>query len=156
MTHVSRRHLAKGAAWTIPAVAIAASAPSLAASPSNGPGEGTPGDGGSQPPVVVEGSSFAEKCQGNAEVPGGWPKQGYRMELTVSSPDAPAPKVLSVVLGNGSTGTVLDVGPVQLRPGVWEYVVQAASSPSSLTITYTIGDGTTQSATIPASPHCNG
>lgn len=151
MTHVSRRHLAKGAAWTLPAVAIAAAAPSLAAS-----GNGSPGDDDPQPPVVVQASSFAQKCQGQAEVPGGWPKQGYRMVLTVSSPDAPAPQVTSVVLGNGSTATVLDIAPVQLSPGVWEYVVKAASSPSSLTITYTIGDGTTRTATIPASPHCGG
>ena len=31
--HMNRRTLAKGAAWTLPAIAVAASAPSLAASP---------------------------------------------------------------------------------------------------------------------------
>lgn len=151
MTHVSRRHLAKGAAWSLPAVAIAAAAPSLAASEAGSRGSGDP-----QPPVVIQASSFAQKCQGQAEVPGGWPKQGYRMVLTVSSPDAAAPQVISVVLGNNKPGTVLDIAPVQLSPGVWEYVVKAASSPSSLTITYTIGDGTIRTATISASPHCGG
>lgn len=144
MTNVSRRHLAKGPAWALPVVAIAASAPSLAASEADSPGN----DG--QPPIVVQPLSFAHKNQGAAVVPGGWPKEGYHLVLTVSSPDAPAPQVTSVSLENGTPGTVLDVGPVPLSPGVWEYVFQAASSPVPLTVTvsYTIGDGTARTATI--------
>lgn len=151
MSTVSRRHLAKGAAWTVPAVAIAASAPSLAASGSSSPGDGAPG---TTPPAVVEGMSLADKCQGKSQVPGGWPKQGYRLELTVSPVTAPAPTISSITLGNGSPGEVLAVTPVQLRPGVWEYVVRAASSPSTLTVTYAIGDGRVQTARVHASPHC--
>lgn len=147
-SNISRRHLAKGAAWTVPAVTIAASAPSLAASQSSG-------EDGPTPPVVVQGASFAEKCQGQAQVPGGWPKQGYRMVLTVSSVDAPAPTVASVVLGNGSAATVV-AGPVSIGAGEWEYVVKASASPSTLTVTYTITDGTVRTVTIPASPHCGG
>lgn len=67
---------------------------------------------------------------------------------------APAPTISSITLGNGTPGEVLAVTPVQLRPGVWEYVVKAASSPSTLTVVYTIGDGPVQTARVHASPHC--
>lgn len=151
MTAVSRRHLAKGAAWPVPAVVIAAAAPSLAASGSSSPGDGGPG---TTPPAVVEGLSLADKCQGKSQVPGGWPKQGYRLELTVSPVTAPTPTISSITLSNGTPGEVPAVTPVQLRPGVWEYVVKAASSPSTLTVVYTVGAGPVQTARVHASPHC--
>lgn len=138
-TTVSRRSVAKGVAWTLPAVSIAAAAPSLAASP--------------EEPVIEESSSYAEKCQGASQVPGGWPKQGYRVQVTVVPATAPAPDLLSAVLGNGQVATIV-AGPTALGEGLWEYVLDAASSPSTITLTYTIGAGETKTATIPASPHC--
>lgn len=75
---ISRRSVAKGIAWTAPAITIAATAPALAAS-------------GSEAPVLVTGSSWADKCQGESQISGGWSKQGYRIRLTVSPADAPAP-----------------------------------------------------------------
>lgn len=138
---VSRRSLAKGAAWALPAVSIAAAAPSLAASP--------------EEPEIDEATSFAEKCQGISQVPGGWPKQGYRIQVTVVPETAPAPALISVVLGNGQEAVLL-AGPTAISAGLWEYVVDAASSPSTITLTYTIGTGATQTATIPARPNCGG
>ncbi|QBF46675.1 hypothetical protein [Janibacter limosus] len=146
MTNVSRRHLAKGPAWAIPAVDIAASASSLSASEADSPGNRE------QQPIVVQPLSFAQKIQGAVAVPSGWPKEGYRLVLTVSPADAPAPRVTSVSLEDGIPSTVLDVGPVPLRPGVWEYVFQTASSPApdtvNVNVSYTIGDGTARTATI--------
>lgn len=153
-TNLTRRSMAKGVAWALPAVSIAASAPSLAASDSSSiPGGGDGGD--PAPPVVDEATSFAEKCQGQSQVPGGWPKQGYRLVLTTSA-DAPAPIISSVVLGNGKEAEVLPIGPTAIGPGAWEYVIKAKSSPSSLTVVYTINGGSTRTATISASPHCVG
>ncbi len=145
---ISRRTVAKGIAWTAPAISVAAAAPALAASPGDSGEPGTP-----TPPVVDAAASYAAKCQGSATMPGGWPKQGYRVELTVSPSSAPAPVISSVVLGNGKTATLLKQA-LALRPGVWEYVIQADSSPSSITITYTIGTGTARTATITVRPHC--
>lgn len=141
-TTVSRRSVAKGVAWTLPAVSIAAAAPSLAASDH-------------EPPTIEESSSYAEKCQGASQVPGGWPKQGYRLQVTVVPATAPAPNLVSAVLGNGQSASIV-AGPTALGPGLWEYVLDAGSSPSSITITYTIGDGETRTATVPARPHCGG
>lgn len=144
-TTVSRRTLAKGVAWTLPAVSIAAAAPSLAASSEITEPSAT----------VTSATSFADKCQGNSQVPGGWPKQGYRMHLVVDPVDAGAPDLISVTLGNGKAGTLL-AGPTAVAPGVWEYAIQAQSSPSSLVVGYTIDGGAVQLATIQASPHCGG
>lgn len=141
-TAVSRRTLAKGVAWTLPAVSIAAAAPSLAASPV-------------EIPAIDAAASFAQKCQGQSQVPAGWPKQGYRIQVTVVPANAPAPALTSVVLGNGQVGTVV-AGPNLVGSGLWEYMVDATSSPSSIDLTYTIGSGETQTATIPAGPGCGG
>ncbi|MGO1166317.1 MAG: hypothetical protein ACTMHL_06845 [Janibacter sp.] len=142
---VSRRTLAKGVAWTAPAITIAAAAPSLAASTEI-----------EEPPVIVAAASFAEKGQGQSQVPGGWPKQGYRVQLTVAPATAPAPTLQTVTLGNGKAGTIV-AGPTSLGEGLWEYVVDASASPSSLILTYTFAaDGVTQTATIPARPKCGG
>lgn len=76
---MNRRALAKGAAWTAPAVMVAAAAPSLAASP--------------QPTRVT---GWACKMPGNS----GAIKHGYRVTLSVT----PTPQVvvpIAVVLANG-------------------------------------------------------
>ena len=88
-------------------------------------------------------------------MPGGWPKQGYRLQVTVVPASAPAPVLVSAVLGNGQTAAIVG-GPTSLGSGLWEYVVDAGASPSTITLTYTIGSGETQTVTVPASPHCGG
>lgn len=133
---MSRRQVATGVAWTLPAITIAAAAPSLAASPDD--------------PQVVAG--HADKCPGASDVPGGWPKHGYRLTITGT---AEAPYGISVTLNNGKPATVV-AGPTPTAPGVWEYVLDAGSSPSSLTVLVGLANGTTETLTVKASPHCDG
>lgn len=142
MSTPSRRRLAKGIAWTAPAITIAATAPALAAS-------------GSEAPVLVTGSSWADKCQGESQISGGWSKQGYRIRLTVSPADAPAPQLLSAVAHNGDTARII-AGPVAAEPGVWEYLVDTGSNTSSVNLTYSFDGGETLHAKIPTHPHCGG
>lgn len=129
-----RRTLAKGVAWTLPAIAVAASAPSLAASPSD--------------PRIVAG--HADKCPGASDVPGGFPKHGYVVHLTFDPhPQDVVP--VTVLLGNGKYATVLTEAT---REGAeWSFVVDAGSSPSSLTVTV-LADGNEHTHTLKASPHC--
>lgn len=131
---MNRRTLAKGAAWTLPAIAVAASAPSLAASP---------GD-----PRIIAGE--ARKCPGNSDVPGGFPKHGYVVHLTLD----PQPEIVvpvSVLLGNGKYATVVTDAT---REGTgWSFVVDAGSSPSQLSVTV-LADGVELTASVKASPHC--
>lgn len=132
----TRRALAKGAAWTVPAIAIAASAPALAASDT----------------TAVKVTGFADKCPGQSDVPGGFPKHGYRVVLTVL-PVASSVVVGSVILGNGKTAAAL-TQPVQIGAGwEWELVIDAASSPSSLAVFGTV-DGDPFECTVRAFPHC--
>lgn len=132
---MNRRDLAKGAAWTAPAIMVAAAAPSLAASPTD--------------PAL---SAAADKCPGASDVPGGWPKHGYRLTITGT---AESPYGISVTLNNGKPATVV-AGPTPTAPGVWEYVLDAGSSPSSLTVLVGLANGTTETLTAKASPHCEG
>lgn len=134
MSTIDRRALAKGAAWTVPAIAIAASAPALAASTTS----------------AVKVTGFADKCPGQSDVPGGFPKHGYRVVLTVL-PVASSVIVGSVVLGNSKTATAL-TQPVQIGIG-WELVVDAASSPSSLAVFGSV-DGEPFECRVRAFPHC--
>lgn len=128
---VDRRTVAKGAAWTLPVIAIAAAAPSVAASSSPEPPTG-----------------FAEKCPGQSDVPGDWPKHGYR--LVMNGIDS-QPVIAQVTQNNGKTPLVV-AGPTPLGGGSWEWVLDADSSPSSLTVTI-VGYPT---VVVPASPHCGG
>ena len=127
----SRRDLAKGAAWAAPVLMIAAAAPSIAASGSPTPPTGT-----------------ADKCPGASDVPGGWPKQGYR--LVMHGIDR-TPGIADIVQGNGKRPLVV-AGPTPLGGGSWEWVLDAASSPSSLTVTI-VGYAP---VVTPVSPHCGG
>ena len=140
---ISRRSVAKGIAWTAPAITIAATAPSLAASES-------------EIPSIDEGRSHGTRCQGSSQEPAGYNK-GYRVFLAVEPATAPAPVLVSVVNGSGETQTVV-AGPVAVsgKPGVYEYVVEGGSSATWLDITYTIGDGPVTAARIQTSPHCAG
>lgn len=126
---IDRRNIAKGAAWTLPVIAIAAAAPSLAASGSPAPPTG-----------------HADKCPGQSDVPGDWPKQGYRLVMH-GIDDTPI--IASITQNNGKVPDVV-AGPTPLSPGSWEWVLDATSSPSSLTVTI-VGY---PPVVIPASPHC--
>ena len=119
---VSRRTVAKGAAWTVPAITVAAAAPALAASEST------------EPPVIVEGLSHGSRCQGNNEIPQG---KGYRIFLKVEPTDAPAPVLNSAVNGSGDVQTY-EAGPTPVpdKPGVYEYLVLGESSSNWLTVNY--------------------
>lgn len=130
---IDRRTLAKGAAWAAPAITIAAAAPMLAASPSPAP--------------TVTG--FAEKCPGASDVPGGWPKHGYRVVLNVR-PEGSVVVPVEVRLGNGRFATIL--GDATRTSAGWEFVVDAASSPSTLTVTANI-DGSLRTVAVKAHPH---
>ena len=131
---MKRRDLAKGVAWTLPAIAVAASAPSLAASPTT--------------PRIIAGG--ARKCPGASDVPGGFPKHGYVVHLSFD----PQPEVVvpvSVLLNNGSYATVVTDAT---REGAgWSFVVDAGSSPSTLSVTV-LADGVELTASLKASPHC--
>lgn len=132
--HTSRRTLAKGAAWALPAIAVAAAAPSLAASPSD--------------PRIIAGHS--DKCPGASDVPGGFPKHGYVVHLTFD----PQPEIVvpvSVLLNNGKYATVVTDA---IREGAdWSFVVDAGSSPSKLSVTV-LADGVELTASVKASPGC--
>ena len=130
---MNRRSLAKGVAWTAPAIMVAAAAPSLAASE-----------------TVTRVTGWAEKCPGASDVPGGWPKHGYRVHLTIT----PEPSVVvpvSVLLGNGKWAQIVtDATPTGTG---WAFVVDAGSSPSTLTV-HAVIDGATHAVTVKAHPHC--
>ena len=128
---MNRRSLAKGVAWTAPAVMVAAAAPSLAASPTA---------------PKVTGSAW--KCPGASDVPGGWPKHGYLIRLAT---DAEVVVPVEVTLGNGKHATVL-TDATRTAHG-WEFVVDADSSPSTLTV-HAVIDGATHAVTVKAHPHC--
>ena len=125
-----RRTVAKGVAWTLPVLTIAAAAPSLAAS-----GSPTPTPAG-----------WADKCPGASDVPGGWPKQGYR--LVLSNVEG-TPVIAHIEQGNGKTPDVVQ-GPTPLGGKTWEWVIDAKSSPSTLIVTL-VGH---MPATIKTHPHC--
>lgn len=146
---ISRRTVAKGIAWTAPAISVAAAAPALAASPGDSGEPGTP-----TPPVVDKAISHAAKCQGNNDIPEG---KGYRVFLSVSPVTAPAPIIVSAVNGSGNVQKP-HRGPTAVagKPGVYEYLVLGESSAKWLTLQYRVGDGKQQSVTIPADPQCGG
>lgn len=137
---IDRRTLAKGAAWAAPVLTVAAAAPMVAASTSPTP---TP------TPTV---SGFAEKCPGKSDVPGGWPKHGYRVVLTVR-PEPSVVMPVDVRLGNGKYAKVI-TDATRIGEG-WEFVVDAKSSPSKMTVTANV-DGSLVTVAIKAHPHCIG
>ena len=131
---IDRRTLATGVAWAAPVLTVAAAAPMVAASTPPGP--------------TVTG--HADKCPGASDVPGGWPKHGYRVVLTIT----PEPSVVvpvEVRLGNGKHATIL--GDATRTSAGWEFVVDAASSPSTLTVTANV-DGSLRTVAVKAHPHC--
>lgn len=133
---MNRRNLAKGAAWMAPAIAIAASAPSLAASSTNSPRV----------------TGYADKCPGKSDVPRDFPKHGYRVVVTV----LPTPNVVTVAavtLNNHKAATILTQPVVAEYAWEWEFIVDADSSPASMMIDLII-DGETAQVSVKTFPHC--
>ena len=136
MTAIDRRTLAKGAAWTLPALAVAAAAPSL--------------DASTTPPEDTCVNGYADKCPGVSDVPGGYPKHGYRVLLTI----APTPSVVVPVEVRQNNGKIAQILTDAVYTGLgWEFIVDAKSSPSKLTVIVNV-DGTLHTIAIKASPHC--
>lgn len=126
---MNRRTLTTGAAWTLPAIVVAAAAPSLAASPQ---------------PTRVNGTAC--KMPGNS----GSIKHGYRVTLTVT----PTPEVvvpISVLLGTGKYAQIVD-DPTDSPDGL-TFTVDATSSPSSLIVTVLV-DGVEHVVDVKAFPRC--
>ena len=121
------------AAWSAPVLMVAAAAPAIAASPR---------------PTRVTG--WADKCPGASDVPGGWPKHGYRVVLAIT-PEPQTVVPVQVVLGNGRYAQI--VGDAHRTSDGWTFVVDAASSPSTLTVTVSV-DGHTHTLAVTARPHC--
>ena len=140
---VSRRTVAKGAAWAVPAITIAAAAPALAASESTVP---------PLPPAVDGDLSHGSRCQGNNEISEG---KGYRVFLAVQPVDALAPTLNSAVNGSGDVQTY-SAGPTPVpgKPGVHEYLVLGESSSNWLTLNYTFAGGEPQEVEISTRPQC--
>lgn len=117
------------AAWAAPVLMVAAAAPAVAASPR---------------PTRVTGSAC--KMPGNS----GAIKHGYRVHLAIT-PEPQTVVPVQVVLGNGKYAQI--VGDAHRTSDGWEFVVDAASSPSTLTVTVSV-DGTTHTLAVTARPHC--
>ena len=131
---MDRRTVVKGASWAAPVIVTAALAPTLAASTVN---------------YSITGRG--DKCPGISDVPGGWPKHGYRVVLNVT----PSPSdiaVTHVILGNGKAAKIL-TSPINTGNG-WEFVVDADSSPSKLTV-FVIIDGIASSVEVKTFPRCD-
>lgn len=95
---MNRRNFAKGAAWTVPAISIAAAAPMIAASTGF--------------PTRVTG--WACKMPGNS----GAIKHGYRVVLTIT-PEPQTVVPVQVVLGNGRYAQI--VGDAHRTSDGWTF-----------------------------------
>ena len=147
---ISRRTVAKGMAWSVPAVALAVAAPAYAASPCT--------------PVPSLGGASC-KCPGGST----GVKFGYILQICVTVGNACAlppggltatihgiennsGKPLTPLTGPGYPFTV----PVTVAPacGGSVYLFDSESSASTRVITYTIGGGPQQIMEVPAPPDC--
>lgn len=133
---ITRRNVTKGAAWTLPVLTVAGAAPAIAASPN--------------PPEETRVSGYADKCPGASDVPGGYPKHGYRVVLDIQ----PAPTIVVPIEVRQNNGKVAQILTDAVYTGLgWEFIVDAKSSPSKLTVIVNV-DGTLHTIAIKAKPHC--
>lgn len=123
--------LSRRTVWSAPVIVVAAAAPQVAASPQN--------------TVSI---SNARKCPGNSDVPGGFPKHGYTMEVYSSVDQI---HVVQVVTGNGKEAEVVLFEPIS--DNRWELVVDAASSPSTIVVTLSVA-GVNSQHLVATAPHC--
>ena len=112
MSQYNRRTLVRGAAWSIPVVAIAAQAPSFAAS-TDAPSPGA---------VMMD-------CRTNGQGQGNC--QGYRLVLNFNVPGTTSWNIrittAQITSSAGATGSIS-----QPAPGAFPYVVSASSSAMNL------------------------
>ena len=130
---VSRRTLARGAAWTVPVVAIAVAAPAFAASPTYTPT-----------------LTLMAGCRCGV---GGGPVKPYRIDVTFTNTGGDTFAVTNpdvIITGVDATNELLQVTPAQtntLPTGIKKltYTFTRGNNPSSDTVTfeYTITNQTT-------------
>ena len=130
---VSRRTLARGAAWTVPVVAVAVAAPAFAASPTYAP------------TLTLMGG-----CRCGV---GGGPVKPYRIDVTFTNTSGDTFAVTNpdvIITGVDATNELLQVTPVQTNTvptGIKKlrYTFTRGNNPSSDTVTfkYTITNQTT-------------
>ena len=123
---VSRRTLARGAAWTVPMVAVAVAAPAYAASPTY------------TPALALMGG-----CRCGV---GGGPVKPYRFDVTFTNTSSDTFAVTNpdiIIVGVDATNEALQVTPAQtntIPPGVTKtlrYTFTRGNNPSTDTVTFT-------------------
>ena len=133
MSNYSRRTVVRGAAWSVPVIAIAAPIPAFAAS---------------YPPVVISGYTEAAKCPGQS-AGGNSNEFTYIFTFTTTTPNV-TPEMFtvggSVVTVNGTVFQVKQIKTVSDgNGGTIIYVItvpgtNSADGAGSLTFTYQSGD----------------
>ncbi len=153
---VSRRTLAKGAAWSVPAAAVIAVAPSVAASP--------------QTPTVTATNTACKLPGASCQTQVGVTK-GYGVGVVIcASEDTVFTFGLASVSMNGAPATTWTVGPDPLtitKDGCATVTLGIQGEPNSqnveldgsFTYTWTTSDGDTGTGTVtfsaPSTPPCN-
>ncbi|SNC73749.1 hypothetical protein SAMN05445756_2124 [Kytococcus aerolatus] len=133
MTNISRRAVAKGAAWSAPSVLVAAQAPSLAASP--GSPEPSP-----DKPIVAAGPGG-----GSCKLPGeSRGQKAYRVEIDMTniSGSVGTVEIMEVTARGGAIAWAPDEAPIfTIEPGgdrVAFYIRSADSANVAMTVTYLV------------------
>lgn len=129
MSNYSRRTVVRGAAWSVPVIAIAAPIPAFAAS---------------YPPVIISGYTDAYKCPGQSSG-GNNNSYTYIFEFTANGTVTSDQIAGLTVVINGQTFTVRYVNTVTSGGTTTLYVVTQASTNSAdgtgtLSFTYQSGD----------------
>ena len=129
MSNYSRRTVVRGAAWSVPVIAIAAPIPAFAAS---------------YPPVIITGYTDAYKCPGQSSG-GNNNSYTYIFEFTANGTVTSDQIAGLTVVINGQTFTVRYVNTVTSGGTTTLYVVTQASTNSAdgtgtLSFTYQSGD----------------
>ena len=129
MSNYSRRTVVRGAAWSVPVIAIAAPLPAFAAS---------------YPPVIITGYTDAYKCPGQSSG-GNNNSYTYIFEFTANGTVTSDQIAGLTVVINGQTFTVRYVNTVTSGGTTTLYVVTQASTNSAdgtgtLSFTYQSGD----------------
>ena len=148
---ISRRTVAKGMAWSVPAVALAVAAPAYAASPCT--------------PVPSFGGASCKCPGGSTNV-----KFGYILQICVqvgNSCALPPGGLTATITGivNNSNKPLVPLAPVTAYPfnvpvtvapacGGIPILFDSESSASSLIVSYRIGAGPVQTITLDAPPDC--
>lgn len=123
-SHLSRRTIAKGLAWTVPAVAVASAAPAMASS-------------GPAPSFSIGG---AVKAPGNSCAP---LRKGYGVPITVTNNDNREIEIWQIIITLNTSSLTLGVNssllPVVLAPGETKTFWFNATSNSSANTAFSLG-----------------